>query len=820
MIFSSNFSSRKKLRWYNKREVNDRKRPVRRMRKEETRQKPILMITSEKRKNKILREITKSKKIVPLKLMSKEELTENLLGTVKREAMPYLLEKENKKVSILEEKLAVFPYLQKDSYQSEKLTRLWERKKDLEARGWIEKKPLFETFLKERKIIVDSDTLDPFYEKILSSKEVEWLKEAPAEKKDLEAIVFSDIEEEIGYVGGKIIDRLKEGTPIQKIKILNLSNEYKYPLHRLFTLLHLPVETEEEPYLSETRIGKRTLSLIQEKESFVEVIDTLKEEFAENRQIESVIQVLNHYAWFEGKIKTIRKLIAYDLERTKVKLSHQKNRIELIRFEEVQEGDVCFLLGFNKENFPTIYKDEAFLTDKEKQELGLWTSEEKNRIEKEKLKRFLYQTPNLTITLKKKSAFDEWNPSLLIEELGIRLVEKESSYQSSDDYNEVLLARYLDKLNKYGIIENDLSLLYHSYEIPYMTFDNQFKGISPDLLKDFLNHKLLLSYSSIENFYRCQFRYYLSNILKIDRYQETFATRIGTIFHAVLEKCLTKEFDFEKTYEEEIQKYEFKPSELVLLSKLKEELQFDVSILKKQKNWTSLQDELHEKKFYLPLGKSDGLETTFMGIVDKILYKEEDGKTYLAVIDYKTGTLPDHLNNIPYGIGMQLPIYLYLIDESNQFENPTVIGIFLQKIVNKELPRQKDKEYWSEKEKKLRLVGYAIEEEDLLEKLDETYQDSKMIQSLKKGKNGFYQYARVLSKEKMKKLEEIVKKNITEADKKIRKGDFSINPKRIGRDLVGCEFCKYKDICFRKEENIPSYKKYTKLSFLGGEEDA
>ena len=781
---------------------------------------PTLLITSRERKKKILLEMAESQRLYPVKIMSLEEFLSRYFGVVSREAMPYLLKREQKKVSIIEEELSILPYLEKKTYESEKLMHLVHLKEELEERGWIEKDAFFPFLLKNRKILVYGYVLDPFYQKLFQNWEVEVIEEEPVSPRQREVYEFPDIEQEIGAVGGKIIETLRSGVPIQNIKIVNLSKEYKYPLHRLFSLLHIPVETEEEPSLGELRVGRRALELIKEKETFQEVIDELTEEMTSEQQMESVIQVFNEYAWYEGKISEISELLARSFEKKKVALPHRKNKVSLIRLEEVQDEDICFLLGFNKENFPVVHKDEDFLTDKEKQELGLWTSDEKNKIEKETLQNSLFRIPQLTITYKKKSAFDEWNPSLLIEELGFQIVKKESGIAPSNDFNEVLLSRYLDKLNKYGVVEAELPTLYQSYSIPYMTFDNQFKGIDKEEFQTFLNHKLLLSYSSIDHFFRCQFRYYLSNILKLDSFEETFATRVGTIFHAVLEQCLKEDFDFDRVYQEEKEKYSLEPSEIVLLNKLREELLFDIAVLKKQKKLTDLTEELHEKKFYLPVSKKENVETTFMGIVDKILYTQQEGKTYLSVIDYKTGTLPDNLNHIPYGIGMQLPVYLYLIEESHHFEDPIVIGIFLQKIINKEIPRQKGKDYKTEKEKNLRLVGYAREEEELLEKLDETYQDSHLIQGLKKGKNGFYAYSKVLSKEKMKKREEIVKERIAEADEKIREGDFSINPKRIGKDLVGCEFCRYKDICFHKEENIVSYKKYTKLSFLGGEEDA
>ena len=39
-------------------------------------------------------------------------------------------------------------------------------------------------------------------------------------------------------------------------------------------------------------------------------------------------------------------------------------------------------------------------------------------------------------------------------------------------------------------------------------------------------------------------------------------------------------------------------------------------------------------------------------------------------------------------------------------------------------------------------------------------------------------------------------------------------------DLVGCNYCKYKDICYMKNEDIVKVKEYQDLSFLGGDIDA
>ena len=43
---------------------------------------------------------------------------------------------------------------------------------------------------------------------------------------------------------------------------------------------------------------------------------------------------------------------------------------------------------------------------------------------------------------------------------------------------------------------------------------------------------------------------------------------------------------------------------------------------------------------------------------------------------------------------------------------------------------------------------------------------------------------------------------------------FDINPKRVGKDNIGCSFCKYSDICFMKEEDVVLLDEHNNLDFL------
>ena len=78
---------------------------------------------------------------------------------------------------------------------------------------------------------------------------------------------------------------------------------------------------------------------------------------------------------------------------------------------------------------------------------------------------------------------------------------------------------------------------------------------------------------------------------------------------------------------------------------------------------------------------------------------------------------------------------------------------------------------------------------------------------------------KVLRNDQIEALEMITENKIDEAIDKIINAEFQINPKRVGMNNLGCEYCKFKDICFFTEKNIENLKEYKNMEFLGGEAD-
>ena len=186
-------------------------------------------------------------------------------------------------------------------------------------------------------------------------------------------------------------------------------------------------------------------------------------------------------------------------------------------------------------------------------------------------------------------------------------------------------------------------------------------------------------------------------------------------------------------------------------------------------------------------------------------YDEIDGEKILVIVDYKTGNPELSINEVPYGINMQLPVYVYLA--KNEKPDYKVGGFYLQKILSAEVEIDKKRE-------SLKLQGYSNEDIKVLKIVDETYEDSEVIKSLKTSNNGFYAYSKILSDKEIDKLYKLVEEKVKEACKILLDADFRINPKSVDGILLGCDYCKYKDICFRKNEDIVDLEKLNYKDFL------
>ena len=784
-----------------------------------------ILIVPNNVKTKVLEYIDTLDRLINIKIYSLNEIKEHLYFSYDEDAILYLMDKFHYKYEVSLTLIKNMYYVDNITYSSDKLNNLVKLKQELMTLSLLKTDPLFFKCLKDKKLIVYGyDFLDKFDIDMLSSFNNVELINIESSPKELLVYENKTIFDEVNFVFEEISNLIEKGIDINKIKITNADSNYNHALMALSRFYNIPIEVDVTSSLISTVIGKRFVSILNSCDSLENAISLFQKTIVTNEVnsniYNKIFSICNKYVGVNSSFSSVKEGIFYNMKNTSVSSFHLAKRIEIVPFNNsiFTDDEYVFFVGFNQGMTPSICKDEDYISDNLKKNINLYLTNEKNSLHKQSFINKLYSIKNLCISYKLQSISEDFYPSNLINELNIKVVIPDVSTKYSKEYSKIILGSMLDDLIKYDLKNKELDKYYNSLSIPYMDYDNKFTGITKESLLNKLNNKLLLSYSTIDNYYRCGFRYYISNVLKLDKYEETFKTFIGNLFHYILSKCLDEDFSFELEWDNYIKEKELSISENFFLIKLKEELVLIIEEVKRLHTATGLTDNMLEQKIYID--KSCDISVTFMGIVDKIMYKNVSGEDLISIIDYKTGNPNTNLFNTIYGIDMQLPVYLYLVKYSTLFSNPKFVGFYLQKILHGEIARSQSKSYLEQKKDNLKLTGYSNTREDILARFDPTYANSEFIKSMKITSKGFYTYAKVIEDERIKLLIDLVNSKIDNAINDILSCKFDINPKRVGLDNIGCTFCKYKDLCYMKEEDIVNLKEYKDFSFLGGDDFA
>ena len=737
-------------------------------------------------KNNIIKEVRKKYYNYNIKFLSLEEFIEKYTFSYNNKTIYYLMHEYNLNLSSAMVYLKNLYYIDVN-IQSKKMNTLINMKKFLDDNNLLIHDKYFKEYVKDKEIyIYGYNYLNKYYLKVLKGlnyKVIDYIYNDYEVKNIYE---FNYIDEEVIFVIDKILELIRKNIKPENIKLI-ISSEYEEVIDRLFKIYNIPINAKKRSIYS----AKSVKDFLNNIEDPTESIDNINNNEIKNK----IISTLNNYAFIDNK-KEALELIINDLKNTY--FDDDISSVKIAKLDDYfTDDDYVFLLGFNKEDIPLLYKDDDYFSDKEKEEMSLDSSNTLNINKKIEVLKKIKNIKNITISYKLYDISNTYTKSDLFSDVNI-IKDYKHLYTNSDMMNKIFLAGMLDDLVKYDVINDDINLLISNYHIPYMEYDNTYHTIDKDKLYKYLNNKLLLSYTSLNNYYKCKFKYYLNHVLKINIIRDDFAILLGEVCHYILSCMDNDDFDIDTLFDNYLKtKREFSKREMFHLNNIKEEIVFIVSTIRKQMTYTTFDKSMKEKSVYV--NKDRNIKVTFKGVIDKVLYKEEDDITYLVVIDYKTGNSSIDIKNMEYGLGMQLPIYLYLSSKIG-LKNVKVVGFYLQKLFNTSLDNSKD--YEEEKEGKLKLDGYSINNENILSKFDTTYHDSKLIKSMKTTNNGFYKYSKVLTSEEMDEMILLADNMIDKAIDGILEGDFKINPKVINGSNESCSLCEYKDICYKREHDI------------------
>jgi len=714
--------------------------------------------------------LLKRNKLVNMKLMNMNEFISKYCFDYDDEAILYIMNKYNIKYEIADMYIKNLYYIENKKYNIKKLDTLVEIKNTLDENNLLKYNRIFKEYIKNIDIIIYKIRLNKYELNLLKDINYTYIKrEYKKHKHDI--LYFDTMEEEVEYIATNISNLINNGIDINKIKLANVDSSYYNTLIRIFSLFGLKINIPYNSVLTSYQYVKDFIDLYKQHDLkyAIENLDNKNELYNE------VISIINKYLKHNDK-----ELIIYKLEHASINSHKYNNAINIIDYLNYTSSDdeYIFMVGFNDGNVPNSYKDIDYITDNIKHLVNMDTTKEKNIMLREDILNNIQDIKNLCITYKLRDTKKTFYPSSMCSYFNVTKGEIDTSISYSETYNKIKLTKSIDDYIKYGHKSIHFDTLYNNFKVNYNSYNNKYTLINRTM------EKLTLSYSKMQIYNKCAFRYYLTDVLKLDIFEENFSTVIGNMVHYVMEKSLSNnDNNIDKYVSEFLGDRKLTNKEKFFLDKYKVCIKDLMDQVILEKKYSSFDQAMYEKKIDVDYGNN----IRFTGIIDKILYKEENDKTYVALIDYKTGNDDISLKYLNYGLNIQLPIYLYLSDHLD-FKNIMYSGFYLQKF------NITDKDY--------RLVGYSNSDRDILSIIDSNYDNSKIIKGMKTLKNGsFSSHTKVLNNKEIEEIKNITKEKINEVIENIKNNKFDINPK-INDDInIGCNYCKFRDICFAKKSD-------------------
>ena len=206
--------------------------------------------------------------------------------------------------------------------------------------------------------------------------------------------------------------------------------------------------------------------------------------------------------------------------------------------------------------------------------------------------------------------------------------------------------------------------------------------------------------------------------------------------------------------------------------------------------------------FTVPL--DDGLSLQVRGSIDRVDRCDADGLRYIRVVDYKTGVKEFNINDLLYGLNLQMFIYLYAIEKNGgeRYGEITPAGVLYMPAVSPTVAADPDadpEKIRAEVLKKYAMKGVLLNDSEVIGHMEH---DGKGIYIPAKLKDG----VAVASAGSLATLEELgaifrrVELLIRQMAESLYDGGVPALPLKSKR-FDGCAWCPYRAVCLREEED-------------------
>lgn len=359
------------------------------------------------------------------------------------------------------------------------------------------------------------------------------------------------------------------------------------------------------------------------------------------------------------------------------------------------------------------------------------------------------------------------------------------------------------------------------------------------LLRGLFGNTMRMSPSRIEKYAKCPFSFFCEYTLKA-RVRKPAAVDVlqrGTMIHYALEQLLKEvgskqlvAYDKDRLSREVAQvfdeyvdrfmggKSDKSPEFLYRVRRLAENTCEVISRIVRQLENSAFEPAAFELRIdedgEIPpysLTLEDGTTLLLRGNVDRVDAMAVGEKTYIRVVDYKTGGKEFEIGEVLEGVNAQMLIYLFAIWANGQARFGDVIpaGVFYEGVSPRDLILKRhasEEEIRDAKDKRSAVSGFVLEEDAASQGFEADDTDPRVQTTTDKEKSK----TPMLTLKQLRALRQCLDEVLCRLCAQLREGHIEVSPMKIG-DRIPCAYCDFAAVCGFEENDTPRITKVFKL---------
>ena len=204
--------------------------------------------------------------------------------------------------------------------------------------------------------------------------------------------------------------------------------------------------------------------------------------------------------------------------------------------------------------------------------------------------------------------------------------------------------------------------------------------------------------------------------------------------------------------------------------------------------------------------KSNGITLRISGFVDRVDGWEKDGRLYVRVVDYKTGRKSFDLTEVWNGLGLQMLLYLFTLEERGEAllgTQPTPAGVLYLPARDALVSGSRAMEATQRQallDKELVRRGLVLDDEEVIQAMEHGEGGMRFLPLKVSARTGAISGDALVTAEKLGRLRRHTRHILEDICKEIAAGNIDADPFWRGPAKNACQYCDYVQVCQFEED--------------------